>query len=1114
MRRYFNPRPLLILLGVIAVVAGSLHLLHLYQVDRNVASLLDYARQAKAEKKPQDALKHYLTYLKNRPNDLDAKTEYALAYDEVAVGIEQKSMAIKLLEEVLLKPSASPKAREVLIDNLVFVRRYDAAIRHIEALMPIGEDKAFLERKLGLCLDAQGKPEPGAKALRRSIDLNPKHVPSYTLLAEILHSRLNREDEALETLDLMVDNNPASHEAYLARFHYHRLMGRDGDATADLIKAREFGRDKPEVLLAASQWAQANRNFEQARRFLEEGRKISDLDEALIRETANLELRLGKRDEAMRIAEQGLKDLKDKNIPTATLDLQIFLADLLIDAGRKAEAKDLVVKLRELGLRSELGQFFEARLLADEKKYAEAIVLLDKTKIRVGTDPFWNTRVNALLGFCHGGLGDTERQIGALLDAARTDANWTELNLSLGQAYLTDGNIEAALSYLQRVVQDPAAPASAKILHARALVRETLQTPEKSRRWKEVDAALERAKRAGATTIDCALLKSEVLLAQRKTADARAALIAEVATSRELPKSQRIPLFVALAELEAGEPGGIAKALVQLDEAGKQLGESVDLRVARIRALTRRGDAEDVEQLKALGEKLDAFSAEEKGQLHRELGEAWMRLGEPAAADAAWSRAAVLQPRDLRCRIALFDLALQERRMDAAREWLSQIKNEEGPRDRQAAYGELLLRVDEAANDPDALVKLLDQLKTHPLRKDPARFCLVEARVFEHLGRTEEVVDRLQASVEKGQRSPRVLSRLILQLIDLRRYDRAGETLGVLEAQGPLPRDMLRPAVEIALANREPGRIRGLLGPIAIAGVNDHGELLWLAQTYQAIGDAKNAEAAIRRAVVAAPHAPETWTAAVRYFVRTDQRREADCFLAEIPEQVPYQRLCHTFARCFEAMGNVVEAEKWYDAALRERPEDFATRLQAADFHRLADQPSRAEPLYQKLLEEKTQPIPADLAARARRGLALVWSKTKPEQAMKLMEGSPSRNEVSEARVRYYLEGINGKTRPEAIKKFETSLLGAPASDESLFQLAQLNDMAGNADRYNALVRQLLDGGYDTPSLLAYHARVLLRRRDVGSADAMLKLFLRREPDTKRADDLSKAVADAAARKK
>ena len=54
---------------------------------------------------------------------------------------------------------------------------------------------------------------------------------------------------------------------------------------------------------------------------------------------------------------------------------------------------------------------------------------------------------------------------------------------------------------------------------------------------------------------------------------------------------------------------------------------------------------------------------------------------------------------------------------------------------------------------------------------------------------------------------------------------------------------------------------------------------------------------------------------------------------------------------------------------LKDRPNDFALLAYAADFFRRADQPAKARPLYERLLDP-TLAAPAELVGLARRQLA------------------------------------------------------------------------------------------------------------------------------------------------
>ena len=446
MRRRLNLRLLIWSVIVVAVLAGIVHAVHLVQVDRNARSLLEYAR---TEKRPEAALDLYAQYLKYRKDDLDATQEYALALD--ATGTDQWQV-VSLVEPLLVRSGNRPKARTVLVDNLIFIGRWEAAVTHLEVLLadlPEGDSKtrAELEHKRGWCLDALGKCDAAVDAFRKSIEADPSRVVAYVLLAEILDYRLPRIPEGLDVLDQAVAKNPESSAARLARFRHQSAFGSKEDAAADLEAAVKLDGKNPDVILAASRWAQAQGDFEKARALVAEGiKQQTDADERLLKESAELELRAGHADKALELATRGLNSVGKQ---TRTIELQLFRADLLIDAGKIAEAEEEIRGIRALTSISTFTdyrpQFLRARLLVAAKEYRQAAELLETIRPRLEQDPYWNTRVNSLLGLVYAELGDLERRIQALSRALRTDSSWPPLLISLAQAYLESGQPAKAL---------------------------------------------------------------------------------------------------------------------------------------------------------------------------------------------------------------------------------------------------------------------------------------------------------------------------------------------------------------------------------------------------------------------------------------------------------------------------------------------------------------------------------------------------------------------------------------------------------------------------------------------------------------------------------------------
>jgi predicted Zn-dependent protease len=1104
-RRQLNVRLLLVTLGIVVVVAGAFHAVHLWQVDRHVNSILDYARSAKAEKKTDQSISLYEQYLKAVPANLDVQEELADLLHGTAETPRDRNRVAAMYEGLLLKSAERSKAREKLIENLIHLERYDAAARQLELLLATTSTPAAIEHQRGWCLDADGKHDAAAGALRRSVTIDPQRVNTWLLLAEVLHNRLSRDVEAQQSLDQMVAANPSSATAHLGRHHHLRSQARDADAARDLEIARKLAPDDADVLLAAAQWAQAKGDAAQARQLLASAAAKYPGNETLVKELASLEIRQGRRDAALKVIDDGLKARADSSKgESLSGELQVYRADLLIDAGRVKEAGDVIAALRKDGLPPALPDFLDARLLIRDKKWSDAQVLLSKTRSALASDPYWSARVNALLALCYGQLGDPDRQLASLLDAARTESRWPALSFSLGQASLDADNPQQALVYLKPLIGDPEAPRGTRTLLARAQLRLALQTPEKQRNWKAVETALADAEKFEAGDLDLAILRANVLLAQRKLDGARAVLTREIAIRSSNTNPEDIPAWLALADAES-RAGDYERADEILADAKKRFGDRAAVRLGKARLLVERGRTGDREAIKNLANDDAGLSADERGRLHRDLAEVWLRLGDAREARRLLERAAAEMPRDLRSRSLLLDLDLRESNLADARKRLAEMKELEGPAGVQSAHAELYVRAEEALGNPEALRAILAELKSSPLRRGDGRIELVEAKILERLGDIDQSIAKMVDAVNAGQRSPQVLHRLVKLFTERRNYDQLAWVIALMEGRGTLPREAGRASVEAALANNSVEHARQLLGPVNLDFIRDYRELLWLGRTYRAMKDPVAAEQAYRQAVAVAPHAQDAWIELANFLVASGKRTQAD----ELPAQIDARVLGKSYplvkARVLQALGRLREAEAAYVAALQARPNDFLTLLDAAGFCRYVDQPARAEPLYKKVLAPSS-PTPPEIAARARRGLALALSSQSPEKAAAILAGNQQLWNLEDDRVAAFLKGLDAKKRAEAIRDLEGSVSRGALSAEETFLLAQLLDADGQPDAAASRLDGLIRDDRDTPPMLAFYARSLLRQGKSDAAARIVDRLAAREPDSPRTKELHTLV--------
>src|SRR5262249_3166625 len=228
----------------------------------------------------------------------------------------------------------------------------------------------------------------------------------------------------------------------------------------------------------------------------------------------------------------------------------------------------------------------------------------------------------------------------------------------------------------------PDAPKGSAIALARLVLFRTLQREPLD--WTDTEAALKQAEQLDPQNPEVTLLWAE-LFATRNDND-RAEQTLTQARDRD---PQQVLYWTGLAAL-AEHRQAPEKAWQLLQEAERQAGDSVPLRLARARYWANRGGAETAAELAKLRTGLDQFPRDEQARLLRGLAETYTRLGDRATAAKLWEELAA-QPRykaDLRLRLVLFNLALQARDQDAMKRHLAEIRTLEGDDGTFYRYGE------------------------------------------------------------------------------------------------------------------------------------------------------------------------------------------------------------------------------------------------------------------------------------------------------------------------------------------------------------------------------------------------------------------------------------------
>jgi tetratricopeptide (TPR) repeat protein len=1104
MRRTLNIKFLIILLVAAALLGGGVYLVHGYQEKRNAGALLRRAEQAERKGDREEAEKYLSRYLAYRPDDGEALSRYGLILAGRADTGQGRQRALFVLERALVHaPGRDDVRREAAkLAMRPELSRFQDARGHLEALLKTRADDGELELQLGEChetLGRTGKPDEARKEYlqaqafyEKAVAHAPHQVDGFVRLARLLRGLLNEPDQADRVMDAregkdgLIAKNPESFRAFLERAGYRKQSGLPGTAD-DIARARQLAPDEADVIVAAAELAGEGGNLDEARGLLGRGIERYPQDVRMYQALAELEKRAGRPEQGLAALRQGIEVFPDRP------ELKWGLADLLIQAGKLDEAGEAIAGLRGKDkIRTEILDYLEGRIRAGKRQWAEAIRLLEKSRAlmasRPGLAPL-TAQADLLLAECYERIGNPEQQLAASRRALTLAPTWAPVLLQQAQALAALGRADEAVEAYRKIVAQT--PAEAATL-ARLLIARNLRLPADRRDWAEVQKLVEQVEKQAPDALETALLRVDFLWAKGDPAAARARL---KAVRKHDPK--RVEPWITLAIL-AGRQGKPEETLAVLDEAQKQLGDRVELRLARADYWVRHGGDEARKALAELARNPEALSPEDQVRLKDGLADAHARIGDFKEAARLWNDVAESRPADLRVALRLFDLSLQEDAkgeapalMQQAIERLRRIEGEDGALWR---YGKAAYLVERASRGDRGRLDEAHTLLAEAARRRPgwARIPLLEARIAELERNPERAIAGYLKAIEGGEKQPETILRAVQLLNQNRRQAEADRLVQGLLEESPAPATgtIGKLAAESALRQGDPKRAVALARQAVRADSTDYRDHLWLGQILrEAKEPSATVEAEFRRALALGAAAPDAWLAWIDYLAATDQKPRAEQAIEVARRNLPPDQALLVLARGFERIGARDKAEEHYRAVLAARPDDPAILQAVAMFYLTSGRSPDAQPWFRKILDPNLKATP-EARVTARRGLALSLSTDPNHDARQFLEAMAlvdqnlreEGNNVEDQRLKALLLATRRGRRREAIATFEDlARRSAPTAGEK-FLLAQLHAANRETAEARGLLLGLVADDGANPSYLAALARVLLTRGEVEEA--------------------------------
>jgi len=1100
--RKLNLAFMAVLIAVLALLSGVTYGVHELQVRRNVSMWLGRARHAEHENDLETAEQSLEQYLNLRREDGAAWKWYARVVDRRrALANRETRASVFLVHEQALRFNPADTILERRCADLAMeLGRFTEAQHHLanlldrlpkdargEPMIDQGPAAAELEELSAQCDRSLTHFDEAEIKLARALRYDPHRVVCYEQWARLLRIDLRRIEAADAAIRDMVKKNPESGRAYACRWRYARGFLESADSR-DVETALRLSADDPEVLLTAAMASEERQDAASARAHWEKGSKLDPKRVVLTIGRARLETRENHLDRAEAILRHGLQ-------ANPVLDLAFELAENLILQDKvegQDQAADYIGRLRSAGLGEGYVGYLEGRVLFQRKQWAEAIRRLETARNALRSDARLTAVVDVILVECYGRVGDQERRLAALRQAAEGTRAPESLRIELGRAIARTGKSDEALAVLLPLV---ARRPELRLDILRLSIQKNLMLPQHQRRWQAVERQLDEAQKVLPSAVeDITALRADVLDFQGKPDAARAILEKAIRCG---PKSVRCR--IALAEwLQRRTDDAQAKEV--LDQAEKDLGTSPSLTRAWVGFWSRRGGDDARRAIAQLAGSRTEIPVAERPAVLSDLAAAFLRLGDSQRAAGLWSELSKLQPDNLEVLSLRAHLAVAAHDESAVEEIVSQMKRVEGEEGTLWRHAKAAFQIEEIGrSDPitsekarNAASNLVSEIITR--RGDWWGGVALRGRLSDMGGKPEDAVRDYLRAVDLGATQPALARRLVGLLYQLKQTDQIDQVVQKLAERGMAQDELKLAAAVTALRRQDYDRAIAVAREVIPESSNSYSDQLFLSRMLLTAGRTAEADKPLSRAMQLAPAVPEVWVDRVRFLVEANRTTEIPQVLDQAaralrPEQVPA-----ALALCQSIAGNDEEASKLFESALKLHPDDPGLLRTAAGHYIKVLKLGEAQPLIAKLLDPSTESTAADRAwARRSVGLSLMKSgdQRQIDRAIALIDENLKDNQFNfeDQRALAVLLSMKFGRRTEAIRQLEALDRSRLLTVADRFLLARLYRDERDWPKCQAQLLGLVQERKPDPSHLAEFVTLLVEQGQLSLAERWLGQF-------------------------
>ena len=1115
-----NIRRAVVLLVAVIVVAGSTHLLHSFQLQRNSLSFKNQARAAwNAEpKRVLEAITLMRVYLGLEPADFEAREELGSWY----AGSGHFSTASILWEELVRTlDRQDPKdvvtiqrVRRKVIEAAVAQGRCTDAVVHLDILKRELPGDVDVLNLLGKCKISLGQEAEAINNFSEAIALRPDRVDIWYNKAMAL--RFPPIQKLAEAEKCMVDMIAVPANAKWAGAHHvygvwFDEIGKHEEALKQAEITLSLQKDHSGGLYLAGQSELALRHFPKAEEYARRGMQAAPQDFAMYTLMADILVRNNQRDKAIAVLKSGIEITKAKG---AKVQILWHLANLYLDsrggpdAHNVADAVDCMRRMRTYHFSPVQMDFLDARVRYANDDWKTAREQFEKVRSKLNDFPQLMKCLDYWIGYCYFQQGNPDQAMAAFRRSLSFDKFYFKARDGIAQIFTANGQFKDAAEEYRQAAMGNSVDTEAWQAYARALVRWNRHRGPTEQNWDEVERVLKRTENLSPHEGQVKLLIAEMLLARGQ--DQRASELIK-ALREDSPNG--VEYWIAQASL-AELRGDVGQANQILAEARNKLGDGVLIRLARATMLLRESGFQAGAEIEKLADDVDAFSVEDKVRLWSGLLNNLAEIKEYDRAKRLCRQIAEEQPHDATIRYRLFELALvthDARDPAASLAELDRVLDEiddiagQGP---LWMYGKAVrLTLEAAQGKPELLDAAWDYAKrAQEMRLTWSRPHVLKGEICRQRGNNEEAVDcYIQASIN-GDHDLEFIRLLLQMLFERQRYQEAEQVIHRLDnSQTILSAEILQQKAQIFALWGDFNRALEFARDAYDSSSNDYREHVWhgqvlklLARRAQREGHkdklpeiARQAEESLRRACQIAPNTAECRVELVQLLVATEQKEKARIAASDAREMIAAQASPLAMGYIYEALGEIKQAGLSYEKAVKDRPDQPLAIRVLADFYLRNQDIQRATPQIERLLGGDLQASESDLAS-ARRMKAVILAGqgySRLKEANELIDrnlASPlAYPQDKRLKIRFLLADPGRARSPEVLELAESLVMtgGAEPDPDDRYQLAQLYLGRGDWEHCREQMEKLVNGSQSNPRYLAVYVRMLLNRNELGDAE-------------------------------